>query len=231
LKLLVDPEIPVEIRSTIVQNLQSAFYRPSTIGDADAALLLRAARGLTGSGSEDNTLRTLMACMAVQQISAPSESWDEFQRYLSSETNDTVRSSVLKNFFAGFSRRKGYAAAEALLLETLQGRYGSTALQAQLDEPLLPWFSAGNAEAFVGTLRQTAAQVGTPAQRQAVAGQLGLLYLIRRHEGALGALRQLAASETEDAVRSRLGEVIQAAEKGTLDVDNLMEKLELQWNF
>lgn len=176
-------------------------------------------------------IRSALASLAAQQISAPSEAWEEFQRYLSSESDDGNRSAVLQNFFHGSTRRKASAAVDGLAMDTLRGRYGAAAMADLLGDPLLPWFNAENADAFVGTLRQTGAQVADPALRQAVAGQLGLLYLIQRNTGALDALRQLHGAETDGPARSRLGDVIQAAEKGSLDLDKLMEKLQLQWNF
>jgi ferric-dicitrate binding protein FerR (iron transport regulator) len=231
LNLLVDSEIPVDVRTAIVQNLQSSFYGASKVDDAGALLLLRAAKALSGTGEDGASLRTYLAHIALQQLSVPSEAWDEFQRFLAGETDDNVRSAALRTYFWGASRKKGSSAAEGLLLETLRGRYGITALQMQISDPLLPWFSAENADAFTGTLKQAAAQLSEPAQRQAVAGQLGLLYLMQRHPGALDALRQLHAAESDADARSRLGEVLQAADKGSLDLDKLMEKLQLQWNF
>jgi hypothetical protein len=231
LKLFADSEIPLDVRSAIIQSLEGAFFGRTKVSDADAALLLRAAKAAAGSGADAITIRHSLASLAARQISAPSDAWDEFQRYLSSETEDSIRSAVLRNFFHGYARRKDSAAVEGLLMETLRGRYGGAAAADLLGDPLLPWFHAENADAFVSTLRQSAAQLGDASQRQAVAGQLGLLYLIHRSAGALDAIRQLHASESVDAVRSRLGDVIQAAEKGSLDVDKLMEKLELQWNF
>ncbi len=230
LKLLVDSEIPLDVRSAMTESFQPAFYGASKVGDAEAALLLRAAKALSGSGDEGAALRTILVHMAVQQIAVPSEAWDEFQRFLSAETDDTVRSAALRTYFSSASRQKG-AAVEEMLLETLRGRYGMSALQLQISDPLLAWFSAENADAFAGTLKQAAAQLAEPAQRQAVAGQLGLLYLMQRHAGALDALRQLHAAESDADARSRLGEVLQAADKGSLDLDKLMEKLQLQWNF
>jgi hypothetical protein len=231
LKLMIDSEIPVDIRTAIVQGLQGTFYGNAKVGDAMSALLLRAAKALTGSGAEAVTLRSSLAHLAVQQLSAPSEAWDEFQGFLSAETDDAVRSTVLRTYFWGSSRQKGSVAAEGLLLETLRGRYGVSAQEAQISDPLLPWFSAENADAFAGTLKQAAAQMGEPFRRQAVAGQLGLLYLMQRHAGALEALRQIHAAEPDADTRARLGEVLQAADKGSLDLDKLMEKLQLQWNF
>ncbi|HEV3029595.1 MAG TPA: zf-HC2 domain-containing protein [Planctomycetota bacterium] len=231
LKLFADSDIPVDVRSVILQNLEGAFFGRSMISEADATLLLRAAKAVGGSGQDHVTIRAILANLAVQQISVPSEAWEEFKRFLSSETEDGIRSSVLRNFFHGSSRRKDAAPVEGLMLDALRGRYGAVAMADLLGDPLLPWFNAGNADAFVGSLRQAAAQVGDASQRQAVAGQLGLLYLIHQNAGALDAIRQLQATETVDAVRSRLADVIQAAEKGTLDLDKLMEKLQLQWNF
>jgi len=230
LKLLIDSEIPLDVRSAISESFQPAFYGASKVGDAEAALLLRAAKTLSASGDEGAALRRILVHMALQQLSVPGEGWDEFQRFLSAETDDAVRSEALAAYFRGSSRQKG-ALVEGLLLETLRGRYGLPALQLQISDPLLPWFSAENADAFTGTLKQAAAQLADPAQRQAVAGQLGLLYLLQRHDGALDALRQIHAAEPNADARSRLGEVLQAADKGTLDLDKLMEKLQLQWNF
>ena len=100
-----------------------------------------------------------------------------------------------------------------------------------MSDPLLSWFTADNADAFVRSLKQGASTLAEPAQRQAAAGQLGLLYLIQRNPGALEALRQLHSAEPDATVRSRLGDVLEAAGKGALDLDKLMERLQLRWNF
>jgi len=231
LKLFLASEIPIDVRAIIVQSLRPAFYGNAKVGEADGAQLLRAAQALAGSGTDVVTLRSTFVTMAVQQMSAPSEAWSEFQRYLASETDDGIRRAALRNYFQGTSRRRGSPAPETLLMETLRGRYGPGAIEDQIRAPLLSWFTPENADDFVGSLKQAASQLTEPAQRQSAAGQLGLLHLIQRHPAALDALRQLHAAETDEAVRSRLGDVLQAGDKGTLDLDKLMDKLQLQWNF
>jgi hypothetical protein len=169
--------------------------------------------------------------IAGRRMSAPSEAYSEFLRYLASETEDAARLHALQNYFYHTSKQKSTAAAEGLLLDAIRGRYGAPAAADRLSQPLLPWFRPENEAAFTGALQQAAAQLSDPAQRQAVAGQLGLLHLIQRSPGARDALRQLVASESDPAARGRMGEVLDAMDKGSLDLDKLMEKLQLQWNF
>jgi hypothetical protein len=230
LKLLLASEVPLDVRTAVAENLQSAFYG-SAVSELERTQVLRAAQALTGFGDNAAELRSTFAWIGIQQLSAPSEAWEEFRRYLAAETDETLRSNALHNFFQRNPRRQGSGAAEGLLLEALEGRLGARAQQRLLQDPLVSWFTPENADAFVGSLKLGSSRLSDPEQRQAAAGQLGLLYLIQRSSAALDALRQLQASEPDAAARSRLGDVLQAADKGSLDLDQLMEKLQLQWNF
>jgi hypothetical protein len=231
LDLFLASDVPIDVRWAFVDSLRGVFYGNSIVSESQGAQLLRAAQALSGATGEAAWLRSTFADLAVQKLSAPSEAWGEFQRYLQSERDDGVRRQVLQRFFQGSTRRKGSTAAEGLLLEALRGQYGQAAQLDLLQAPLLSWFTTENADAFVGGFRQVAGQASDPARRREAAGQLGLLYLVQRNASALEALRQLQASEADEATKARLAEVIQAADKGALDLDKLMEKLQLRWDF
>jgi hypothetical protein len=164
-------------------------------------------------------------------MSAPSESFTEFQRYLASESDDQNRLYALREYFSNAPRQKGNDSTESLLLDALRGRYGVAAAADRLSQPLLAWLRAENEAAFARALQQAAPQLPEPAQRQAVAGQLGLLHLVQRSAAAKDALRQIAGAERDPAARGRMIDVVEAMDKGTLDLEKLMEKLQLDWNF
>src|SRR5262249_45209738 len=99
LKVLLAPELPLDLRRAMAEQLQSVFYGPGKLSDAERVQVLRAAQAVTASGQDAGTIRMIFAWMAIQELSAPSEAWTEFQRYLASEPNESTRASTLNNYF------------------------------------------------------------------------------------------------------------------------------------
>lgn len=229
IKLFLTPGMPGDVRTALLESIGGVLNRSNALSDADCAAFLRSARELSGANSARG--RSIIGLLVAQSVQGSFESWTEFRRYLDSEPDSSVRQSIIHAFFNYGTRKKPTAQSESLLLDAIQGRFGSESALVVIDQPLLPWFGSDNGPAFAEALGKIAGQFATTHERQATAGQLALLHLIHRTPAALETLRRVSASETDPETRSRMDDVVQGLEKGSLDLDKLMEKLQLNWNF
>lgn len=230
LKLFVSDDLPADLRLVAVQSLWALLNGHGRLDDQDCVALYRAARTLSGEGAP-HQLRKYFTALAGRFARPGSESWTELQRYLVGETDEKLRLTALKSCFHYAAQQRSLPEVEALLLDALRGTYGASVAADQVSQAMVRWFTADNGEAFSAALGTAGSLLRESAQRQAVAGQLALLTLLHGTPAARDALRRLHAAEPDPAARTRMGEVLEGIEQGNLDLDKLMEKLQLRWEF
>jgi hypothetical protein len=229
IKLLLTPGMPADVRAALLGTLGGALNGIGSLTDTDCAAFLRTAREL--SGADAATARLVFGRLVAQSVQSSFESWGDFRRFLEWEPEGNVREQTIHAYFFSGRRKKPTAQGESLLLDSIQGRFGLESAADVLSEPLLPYFGSENGPAFAEAFGKAAQLLPERQQRQEAAGQLALLHLIHRTPAALDALRRVSAAETDPDARSRMGDVVQSLEKGSLDLETLMEKLQLSWSF
>ena len=104
-------------------------------------------------------------------------------------------------------------------------------MQKLTSEPLTHWVQPGNADKMAKTLEAVSGRLDDLSGRKSVVAQLSTLYMIQRNEGALQSLQRVRNAEGDSAWGNTVDGILREIKDGTLDIDGLMQKCELDWRF
>lgn len=205
--LLCDATAGLEVRRAYVSVFHYSLWE-SALGSDDAARLLRAAR------VEEVVLGTSLARIAGMRAAIGTPAWTELRAWLEGEPNEDARREVARAYLSGgATRERPGPELDGFLADAVGGRFGAELSKEVLSAPLIA-YSRGE-PALVKALGQ--------AGGRAAAAQLAAFHLIH---GAPEPLAELRAMK-DPAV----AELVDGLEKRSLNLDDVLRLLDVEWRF